>query len=215
MGYQLMIFDLDGTLLNTLEDLTDSVNYVLWKHGYPERTVQEVRSFVGDGIHKLMERSLPEGTLPFVLEECFKEFTPYYKVHCANKTRPYEGIPELLQRLKVAGVQTAVVSNKADYAAKELCAKYFPGMFDEVVGERMGIHRKPSPDSVNEVIRLLGASKEETVYIGDSDVDVQTAENAEIDGIFVAWGFKGEDFLRNAGAKRIVSNVQELLEMIE
>ena len=210
MGYQLMIFDLDGTLLNTLEDLTDSVNYVLWKHGYPERTVQEVRSFVGDGIHKLIERSLPEETLPFVVEECFREFTAYYKVHCADKTRPYDGIPEMLVRVRKAGIRTAVVSNKADYAAKELCAKYFPGMFDEVVGERMGIHRKPSPDSVNEVIRLLGVSKEETVYIGDSDVDVQTAKNAGIDGIFVAWGFKGADFLCKAGAERIVTGPEEI-----
>ena len=210
MKYQLVIFDLDGTLLNTLEDLTDSVNYVLWKHGYPERTREEVRSFVGDGIHKLMERSLPEGTLPFVVEECFQEFIPYYKVHCADKTRPYEGIPELLGRLRAAGTRVAVVSNKADYAAKELCSRYFPGTFDEVVGERMGIHRKPAPDSVHEVIRLLGVSKEETVYIGDSDVDVQTAKNAGIDGIFVAWGFKGEEFLRKAGAEKIVTTPEEI-----
>lgn len=210
MNYRLVIFDLDGTLLNTLEDLADSVNYVLWKHGYPERSLEEIRSFVGDGIHKLMERSLPEGTPPFLVEECFKEFTPYYKAHCADKTRPYEGIEELLSRLKESGIKTAVVSNKADYATKELCAKYFPGVFDEVVGERVGIHRKPAPDSVNEVIRLLGVTKEETVYIGDSDVDVQTAKNAEIDGIFVAWGFKGEEFLRSAGAERIVTNPEEI-----
>ena len=210
MKYQLMIFDLDGTLLNTLEDLTDSVNYVLWKHGFPERTLEEVRGFVGDGIHKLLERSVPEGTAPFMVEECFKDFIPYYKAHCADKTRPYDGIPELLDRLRENGVKTAVVSNKADYAAKELCARYFPGMFDEVVGERVGIHRKPSPDSVNEVIRLLGATKEETVYVGDSDVDVQTAENAGIDGIFVAWGFKGEAFLKEAGAENIVNSPDEI-----
>lgn len=211
MKYRLMIFDLDGTLLNTLEDLTDSVNYVLWKHGFPERTLEEVRGFVGDGIHKLLERSVPEGTAPFMVEECFKDFIPYYKAHCADKTRPYDGIPELLDRLRENGVKTAVVSNKADYAAKELCARYFPGMFDEVVGERVGIHRKPSPDSVNEVIRLLGATKEETVYVGDSDVDVQTAENAGIDGIFVAWGFKGEAFLKGAGAKVIVTRPEEIV----
>lgn len=210
MKYRLMIFDLDGTLLNTLEDLADSVNYVLWKHGFPERTTEEVRSFVGDGIHKLIERSVPEGTAPFMVEECFKDFTPYYKVHCADKTKPYEGITELLQRLRASGVKTAVVSNKADYAAKELCTRYFPDMFDEVVGERVGIHRKPAPDSVNEVIRLLGATKEETVYVGDSDVDVQTAENAGIDGVFVAWGFKGEAFLKEAGANVIVTRPEEI-----
>lgn len=210
MKYRLMIFDLDGTLLNTLEDLADSVNYVLWKHGFPERTTEEVRSFVGDGIHKLIERSVPEGTAPFMVEECFKDFTPYYKVHCADKTKPYEGITALLQRLRASGVKTAVVSNKADYAAKELCARYFPDMFDEVVGERVGIHRKPAPDSVNEVIRLLGATKEETVYVGDSDVDVQTAENAGIDGVFVAWGFKGEAFLKEAGANVIVTRPEEI-----
>lgn len=210
MKYRLMIFDLDGTLLNTLEDLTDSVNYVLWKHGFPERTLEEVRGFVGDGIHKLLERSVPEGTAPFMVEECFKDFIPYYKAHCADKTRPYDGIPELLDRLRENGVKTAVVSNKADYAAKELCARYFPGMFDEVVGERVGIHRKPSPDSVNEVIRLLGVPKEETVYIGDSDVDVQTAKNAGIAGIFVAWGFRGEAFLRESGAENIVNSPDEI-----
>ncbi|MBE5952381.1 MAG: HAD family hydrolase [Lachnospiraceae bacterium] len=210
MKYRLMIFDLDGTLLNTLEDLTDSVNYVLWKHGFKERTLEEVRGFIGNGIHKLIERSVPEGTAPFLTEECYKDFVPHYKVHCAEKTRPYDGIPELLQRLKEAGVKIAVVSNKADYAVKELCAKYFPGIFDEVVGERVGIHRKPSPDAVNEVIRLLGATKEETVYVGDSDVDVQTAENAGIDGIFVAWGFKGEAFLKEAGANVIVTRPEEI-----
>lgn len=211
MKYRLVIFDLDGTLLNTLEDLTDSVNYVLWKHGFKERTLEEVRGFIGNGIHKLIERSVPEGTAPFLTEECYKDFVPHYKVHCAEKTRPYDGIPELLQRLKEAGVKIAVVSNKADYAVKELCAKYFPGIFDEAVGERVGIHRKPSPDSVNEVIRLLGVTKEEAVYIGDSDVDVQTAENAGIDGIFVAWGFKGERFLREIGAGCIVTKPEEII----
>ncbi len=214
MKYRLMIFDLDGTLLNTLEDLTDSVNYVLWRHGFPERTLEEVRGFIGNGIRKLIERSVPAGTQPFMIEECFQEFIPYYKAHCADKTCPYDGIPELLGKIRETDIKMAVVSNKADYAAKELCAAYFPGMFDEVVGERVGIHRKPSPDSVNEVIHLLGVPKEETVYIGDSDVDVETAKNAGIDGIFVAWGFKGEDFLRNAGAEKIVSNVQELFEII-
>ena len=212
MKYRLMIFDLDGTLLDTLDDLTDSVNYVLLKHDYPKRTREEVRSFVGDGIHKLMERSLPEGTPSFVIEECYKEFLPYYKAHSADKTRPYDGICELLSRLHKNRVKLAVVSNKADYAVKELCAAYFPGMFDEAVGERDGIQRKPSPDSVHEVIRLLGVPKEETVYIGDSDVDVQTAKNAGIDGVFVTWGFRSEDVLRAAGATCIVHDSEELIK---
>jgi len=214
MKYQLVIFDLDGTLLNTLEDLTDSVNYVLHKYGYPERTQEEVRSFIGNGIRKLIERSVPEGTDEVMTEECFKAFVPFYKEHCAVKTEPYDGMRELLGCLKEQGIKRAVVSNKADYATKELCEIYFPGMFDEVVGERTGIQRKPAPDSVNEVIRLLGVSREESVYVGDSDVDVKTAQNAGIDGVFVTWGFKDAEFLKESGANVIVTRPEELKERI-
>ncbi len=214
MKYALVIFDLDGTLLDTLEDLTDSTNNCMRKFGFPEHTKEEVRGFVGNGIRKLIERSLPVDTAETVIEECFREFKIQYQSHCAIKTRPYDGIPELLQTMKAAGIHTAVVSNKADAPAKELCRRYFPGLLDAVVGEREGIRRKPAPDTVNEVIRLFGIPREEVIYIGDSDVDIQTAQNAGVACIGVDWGFRERHVLKEAGAKNIVSAVSELLSLL-
>ena len=175
MKYIIAIFDLDGTILNTLEDLADSTNYALKTYGYPERTMDEVRQFVGNGIRKLMERAVPEGTPVEEIDRVHETFTAHYKVHCADKTRPYDGIMELLQNLKKDGCKLAVVSNKADYGVQELCKQYFDGVFDFAVGEREGIRKKPAPDSVNEVLKTLGCSRDRAVYIGDSDVDIQTA----------------------------------------
>lgn len=211
MKYTLAIFDLDGTLLDTLEDLTDSTNFCMRKFGFPEHTKEEVRGFVGNGIRKLMERSVPESAGEAVIERCFQEFKTWYQMHCAVKTRPYDGIPELLQTLKAAGIHTAVVSNKADAPAKELCRRYFPGLLDAVAGEREGIRKKPAPDTVNEIIRLFGTPRENVIYIGDSDVDVQTAQNAGVACIGVDWGFRERQILLEAGAKTIVSTVPELL----
>ena len=214
MRYQLAIFDLDGTILDTLEDLTDSVNAALCKSGYPERTIDEVRRFVGNGIRKLMERAVPEGTAVQDIDRVHSDFTEHYKVHCADKTRPYKGIPELLTVLRKAGCKTAVVSNKADYGVQELCSQYFDGMFDFAVGERTGILRKPSPDSVNEVLRVLGVDRSQAVYIGDSEVDVKTAANANMDHIIVTWGFRDKVFLREQGAKVFVSEPEEIERII-
>lgn len=210
MNYQLAIFDLDGTLLDTLEDLADSVNYVMRSFGCPERTLPEVRAFVGNGIRKLVERSAPKGTAEEEVDRMLARFIEYYKEHCADKTRPYAGIPELLQALREKGVKIAVVSNKADAAVKALCEQYFPGMLDEAVGERAGIARKPAPDTVNEVLKSLQIDKSRAVYIGDSEVDVQTARNAELDCIAVDWGFRDASVLKEAGAEVIVSTPEAL-----
>ena len=201
MKYTLAIFDLDGTILNTLEDLTDSLNVALEKSGYPKRSIEEVRRFVGNGIWKLMERGVPSGTEKKAVEQVHRDFTEYYKNHCADKTRPYHGIMELLWTIRKAGCKTAVVSNKADYGVQELCRQYFDGLFDVAVGEREGILKKPAPDSVNEVLKCLQAKKEETVYIGDSEADIETAANAGIDHIIVEWGFREPEFLKERGAR--------------
>lgn len=215
MKYMIAIFDLDGTILNTLEDLADSTNYALKTYGYPERTMDEVRQFVGNGIRKLMERAVPEGTPVEEIDRVHETFTAHYKVHCADKTRPYDGIMELLQNLKKDGCKLAVVSNKADYGVQELCKQYFDGVFDFAVGEREGIRKRPAPDSVNEVLKTLGCSRDRAVYIGDSDVDIQTAANAQLDHIIVEWGFRDIPFLISKGAKVLVEKPEEILEIVE
>ena len=211
MKYQLAIFDLDGTLLNTLDDLADSVNYIMGQFDHPVRTLPEVRSFVGNGIRKLIERSAPTDTTAEEIDRMFEAFKEYYGAHCADKTKPYDGIMELLAALQKQGIKLAVVSNKADYAVKALCEQYFPGYFDEAVGERVGIARKPAPDTVYEVLKNLQTDKSQAVYIGDSEVDVQTAQNAEMDCIAVDWGFRDRKVLEEAGAETIVSTPAELL----
>lgn len=212
--YKLVIFDMDGTILNTLEDLADSINYALSANGYAGRTLDEVRCFVGNGIRKLVERAVPEGTGEAEKERVYESFTAHYKVHCADKTRPYDGIVELLKSLREAGCMTAVVSNKADYGVQILCDDYFPGLFDAAVGERPGICRKPSPDSVNEVLAKLDVSRGQAVYVGDSDVDVETAKNAGLACIAVEWGFRDRNFLLAHGADVIVSEPHEVLEKV-
>lgn len=211
MKYQLAIFDMDGTILNTLEDLADSVNYALSCSNYPTRTLDEVRNFVGNGIRKLMERAVPEGTSPEELEQVYADFTAYYPKHCYDKTKPYSGMIETIQNLRKQGIKTAVVSNKADYGVQILCKQYFDGLFDYAVGEQSGVQRKPAPDSVNMVLDKLKITRNNAVYIGDSDVDIDTARNAEMDCISVDWGFRDPSFLQEHGAKIMVSSPEELL----
>lgn len=212
--YKLAVFDMDGTILDTLEDLKDSVNYALKECGFPARTYDEVRRFVGNGIRKLIERAVPEGTDISDIDRVHEVFTGYYKVHCADKTKAYDGIKPLIEELRANGVKTAVVSNKADYGVQELCKQYFDGLFDYAVGEREGIRRKPAPDSVNEALRALGTDKSEAVYIGDSDVDFETAVNAGLPCISVLWGFRDEEFLRSKGATLFVSKPSEILNIV-
>ena len=209
-----VIFDLDGTLLNTLYDLTDAVNWALEKYGQPKRSLEEVRSFVGNGLRNLMLQAVPEGDENPVFESLFEFFREYYKDHCNIKTVPYEGIIELMKELKGRGVKMAIVSNKIDAGVKELNAIHFAEYVDVAIGEREGISRKPEPDSVNEAIRILGVNKEHAVYVGDSDVDIQTAENAEIRCICVSWGFRDEAFLMEHGAGIMIDRPLELLEYL-
>ena len=211
MKYQLAIFDMDGTILNTLEDLADSLNYALSCSNYPTRTLDEVRNFVGNGIRKLIERAVPAGTSPEELEQVYADFTAYYSKHCYDKTKPYSGIMETIQNLRKQGIKTAVVSNKADYGVQILCKQYFDGLFDYAVGEQTGVQRKPAPDSVNTVLDKLKINRKNAVYIGDSDVDIDTARNAEMDCISVDWGFRDPSFLQQHGAKIMVSSPEELL----
>lgn len=214
MKYQLIIFDMDGTILDTLEDLADSLNHALTKHGYPARTIEEVRSFVGNGIRKLVERGIGQPVSEEELDSLCATQKEYYSVHCADKTKPYDGILELLSQLRQSGYKTAVVSNKADYAVQNLSKQYFDGLFDLSVGERPGVQRKPAPDSVNEVLKQLQVTKEQAVYIGDSDVDIRTARNAEMDCIAVDWGFRDREVLQSHGADTIVSSPEEILDLV-
>ena len=205
------VFDMDGTILNTLDDLMDSTNFALKNNGLKERSLEEIRFFVGNGIQKLIERAVPQGTSIEVFEKVFADFKSHYKIHCADKTSYYDGIPSVIQTLRKMGVKTAVVSNKADFAVQELVEVYFKGLFDVALGEKTGVSKKPSPDMVNAALSVLGVEKEAAFYIGDSDVDFETAKNSSLDFIGVSWGFRGRKFLENLGAKNIIDSPEELL----
>lgn len=209
-----IIFDLDGTLLNTLEDLTDSVNAALVKYNMPIRSQEEVKNFVGKGLRNLMKKAIPQGEEHPQFEEILLFFMDYYKSHCNLKTAPYEGVLELLKELKGRGIQMAIVSNKFDAGVKELNEEYFAQYIETAIGEKEGIRRKPAPDSVDEAIRILGVEKKHAVYVGDSDVDILTAKNAEIRCISVTWGFRDEEFLLKHGAGNVISRPLELLEYL-
>lgn len=213
--YKLVVFDLDGTLLDTLDDLTASTNAALTMHGFPTRTREEVRSFIGDGIVKLLERSVGVENYPR-MEEMIKNFRAYYKEHCKDATCPYAGIMTLLPALREKGIKLAVLSNKVHAATQELIADYFPNLFDVVMGENeaAGIKRKPSPVALLKIMEDTGFSKAETAYVGDSEVDIQTARNAEVDCISVTWGFKNESFLKEQGAKYLVNDTKALEKLL-
>lgn len=214
MKYKLVIFDLDGTILDTLEDLALTMNHVLKLHGMPERTDDEIRLFTGNGIRNLIENSAADGTDSKIIDRMFDDFNTYYKEHCYDHTGPYEGISECMDRLKNDGCMIAVVSNKADYAVQALCDRFFPGEFDFAVGEKEGVRRKPCPDSVLHVLEKLSVEKGQSVYIGDSEVDIKTAANAGIDEIAVTWGFRDRDYLRECGADVIAEDTEELYELL-
>lgn len=213
MSYQTYIFDLDGTLLDTLGDLAASVNYAMRTHGMPEHSVDEVRQFVGNGVRRLMERAVPGGAAHPAFEAAFATFRRHYMEHSLDTTRPYEGIPELLQDLKRRGRHTAVVSNKFDAATKELCRHFFPDTIDVAVGEHEaeGIRKKPAPDTVLQALSQLGVGQEGAVYVGDSDVDIQTARNSGLPCISVLWGFRDREFLLAHGAETFITQPSELL----
>lgn len=211
---KLVIFDLDGTLLDTLDDLHASVNHALLSEGFPERSIDEIRRFVGNGVRKLVERAVGPDCEHERLERTFAEFKRHYTENCMELTGPYEGIRELLCELKQKGFLLGVVSNKADEPVKLLIEHYFPGVFDSVVGEREGVRRKPAPDSVLETAKNLGCDVGKAVYVGDSDVDGQTAVNAGCRCVLVSWGFRGRDTLTPFGVP-IADAPCELTELIE
>lgn len=207
-----VIFDLDGTLLNTLDDLADSTNYALSKFGYPIRTIEEVRQFVGNGVAKLIERAIPDGKNNPNFEKCLSIFKENYAQNMYNKTAPYNGIIEMLSNLKSKGIKIAVVSNKFDLAVKELCKKYFEGFIDFAAGENeaQGIKKKPAPDTVISVLNEFNFAPEDAVYVGDSDVDIMTAKNSKMPCISVTWGFRDEKFLLENGATILINAPSEI-----
>lgn len=211
MSYKSYIFDLDGTLLDTLRDLAASCNYALRQCDMPERTIDEVRRFVGNGVKKLMERAIPEGLDNPRFEECYATFRQHYMVHNLDTTEPYAGIPEMLQALKAQGAQLAVVSNKFYAATQELVHHFFGDTVEVAIGERENIRKKPAPDTVVEALRQLGMPRETAVYIGDSDVDIATARNVGIPCISVLWGFRDKQFLLDHGATMFAHRPDEIL----
>lgn len=207
------IFDLDGTLLNTLNDLAASTNYALRSTGMPEHSVEDVRRFVGNGVKKLMERAIPDGLENPKFDETYATFRRHYLEHSLDTTKPYEGIPEVLAELKRRGKKLAIVSNKFYAATQELAKHFFPETIQVAIGERENIHKKPAPDTVLEAMRQLGVGKEGSIYIGDSDVDIDTAKNVGIPCISVLWGFRDKDFLISHGATHLIKTPKELLEL--
>lgn len=209
-----VIFDLDGTLLNTLEDLKDSTNYALQKFGFPQRTLDEVRSFVGNGLRMLIVRAVPAGTEDAVIDAVLQTMKLHYAENYHNKTRPYDGIGALLARLKAEGYPMTIVSNKADLVVALLRKLYFDALIPVAVGETEGVLRKPAPDMVIEGLRRLGLPGAKAVYVGDSEVDLQTARNAGLPCLSVTWGFRSIQQLEEAGAQHLVHTPEELYETI-
>ena len=209
------IFDMDGTVLNTLYDLTDSVNYVLERFGLPKRKPEEYRQFFGYGIRYAIEHAAPEGTPDDVIDRMLPVFKEYYNLHCLDKTGPYDGILELMDRLRAKGYRMAIVSNKIDSAVKELNERFFNGYVDVAVGEREGVQRKPAPDMVEWALKEMGKEKEEAVYIGDSEVDLNTASNSALPCISVLWGFRDREFLAEKGATYFAKTPEEIEDLLE
>lgn len=212
--YKAIIWDMDGTLLDTLDDLADSMNAALKKFGLPTRTRDEIQSFVGNGIMHLVECSVPDGKANEKFEEIMAFFREYYEENSRNKTKAYDGLDTLLTELKARGFRMAIVSNKIDSAVKELAKQYFGDEIDTAIGETAGKRRKPYPDMVLEAMRVLNVGAEETVYIGDSEVDLKTAENAGLDCISVSWGYRLRQALEALGAKTIIDTPEELAAIL-
>ncbi len=210
-----IIFDLDGTLLNTLEDLTDSVNYALGEFALPPRDISEIRRFVGNGANKLIERAVERRLDDEAREECLKTFKAHYRENMNNKTKPYDGVMDLIRQLLEKGYHIAIVSNKFDKAVKELNVSYFESLFPVAIGESATVAPKPAPDSVFEALRQLHSDANRAVYVGDSDVDVRTAKNAGLPCVGVTWGFRDKELLLSEGADEIIDSPKELLSILD
>ena len=214
MPYQTAVFDLDGTLLDTLEDLYLATNAALERHSLPRRSRDEVRLFVGNGVEMLIRRAVPAGTDDETILAVLADFKTTYAAICEDHTRPYDGILDMLAALRERRIRVAVVSNKFDAATKKLCEKYFGDLVEVAIGERAGVRKKPAPDTVYEALKELGVTAEGAVYIGDSDVDIRTARNCGMPCISVTWGLRDEEFLIGNGAKALVDTPEKLLRVI-
>lgn len=210
-----VIFDLDGTLLNTLDDLTDSVNYALNEFGLPIRDISEIRQFVGNGVEKLMERAVEGRLSEEEGQQCLLTFKQHYSENMNNKTCPYDGVMDLVEQLLSMNYHIAIVSNKFDSGVKELNVTYFEGLFPVAIGESATVAKKPAPDSVYAALKELQVLKENAIYVGDSDVDVMTAHNAGLDCVGVTWGFRDKELLLSMGAEYIIDKPMDLLSILD
>ena len=215
MRYNTIIFDLDGTLLNTLDDLADSINIMLEREGYPPRTREDIREFIGNGAKELVRKSLPEIASEEEAVRCLVVYRKIYLENMFQKTGPYEGINEILRTMKSLGIKIGVVSNKPHDATREMCEYYFAGILDAAIGDSPERNKKPAPDNVFEILRLLGADKAKTLYVGDSEVDMETAKNAGLDCAGVTWGYRSEETLTEHGADYIVDEPEQLIHLIK
>lgn len=209
-----VIFDMDGTVLNTLDDLAFSVNYVLTSFGMPVHRTEDYRQYFGNGIRYALRCAVPEGTEEETIDRMLPVFREHYNAHCLDRTGPYEGIPELMRSLREQGYKLAIVSNKIDSAVKELNAKFFRDYVDVAIGEREGVRRKPAPDTVLRALAELKSTKDEAVYVGDSEVDLQTASNAGLPCITVLWGFRDKGFLTEQGATVFANTPKEVFDLL-
>ncbi|MBR1773283.1 MAG: HAD family hydrolase [Eubacterium sp.] len=209
-----IVWDMDGTVLNTLIDLRDSVNYVLRKYNMPEHTIEEYRRYFGSGIRYALECAVVDGTPSETINEMLPIFKEHYDIHCLDNTCPYDGILDAMKKLKEKGYKMAIVSNKIDSAVKELNEKFFKEYVDVAIGETPGTKRKPAPDMVEQALKELGSSKKESIYIGDSEVDLQTARNSNLPCISVLWGFRDRDYLIEQGATTFAETPEELIQLL-
>ncbi len=214
MKYEAVLFDLDGTLTDTLEDLKNSVNFALSHFGFPERSLEEIRAFVGNGVKRLVDLSVPDNTSKEVSAECLSVFKSHYKENSLVLTKPYNGIIPLLERLEKEGVKTAVITNKMHSAAVDIVNLFFDGLIGVTVGQIDGVAQKPQPDGIYYALEKLCVSKEKAVYVGDSEVDCLTAKNAGIPCIGVSWGFRDRSVLEANGAAAVIDRPEDLFDLI-
>ncbi len=210
-----ILFDLDGTLLDSLNDLWASVNHSLAQNNMSVRSKEEIRQFLGNGARQLISLSMPPGYSDKEFSQVYNEFKTYYSLHSSDKTKPYDGIMPMLEQLKQLGVKTGIVSNKPDTAVQKLYRRFFSNSIDMAIGEQEGITRKPSPDMIFKALSILGSDVSQSIYVGDSEVDIATANNSGIKCISVSWGFRGRSYLENEGASTIVDDPTELINLLK
>ena len=210
-----VVFDLDGTLLNTLGDLRAATNHALEVRGLPPHSMEEIRQFIGNGIRLLICRAMPEGTPEAEIDAALDDFKAYYAAHIHDRTVPYDGIPQLLTALRKRGIKVAVLSNKIDSASQQLIEYFFPGKTDVVFGEHVGVPRKPDPTSCRMVMQQLGVQPEQVLYVGDSGTDMQTAKNAGLYAVGVTWGFRSKEVLLEYGADVLVHRPEQILQILD